>query len=492
MDSLSSRRWCARGSLALLTVAFLLMLAFAGSGGLWLVLLTVATVVVVVAAGFWFLVQRGALRWLALAVAVGTPVAALILFAANGLLWVAVVAGALLLSGVGAGRLALAPERSSWTLPVAAAPAPRRPFLIMNPRSGGGKVGRFHLKERAEELGADVVLLDRPGVDVQQLARDALARGADVLGVAGGDGTQALVAEVAAEHDVPLLVISAGTRNHFALDLGLDREDPARCLEALRDGVEARIDLGEVNGRPFVNNASFGAYAEIVESPAYRDDKRRTTLEALPDLLSGRRGAHLVVQAAELTMDAPNAVLVSNNPYGDSDLSGMGRRSRLDRGVLGVVAVRVDTARQAVGLLQGAHRRGLGRAEAREVVVTADVPEIPVGIDGETVRLPTPVRCTVRPGALRVRLPRERPGIRPPRGRLDWATLWALAVGRSPRAGADRSTPVGTRTAADAVQLPAPRPGDLRETASARLPQPGAAEQNDADGADGPGLLPGG
>ena len=492
MDSLSTRRWCARGSLALLTLAFVLLLAFAGRGGLWLVLLTVATVVVVVAAGFWFLVQRGSLRWLALAVAVGTPVAALILFAANGLLWVAVVAGALLIAGVAAARLALAPERSRWTLPVAPAPAPRRPFLIMNPRSGGGKVGRFHLKERAEELGADVALLDRPGVDVQQLARDALARGADVLGVAGGDGTQALVAEVAAEHDVPLLVISAGTRNHFALDLGLDREDPARCLEALRDGVEARIDLGEVNGRPFVNNASFGAYAEIVESPAYRDDKRNTTLQALPDLLSGRRGAHLVVQAAELTMDAPNAVLVSNNPYGDSDLAGMGRRSRLDRGVLGVIAVRVDTARQAVGLLQGAHHRGLGRAEAREVVVTADVPEIPVGIDGETVRLPTPVRCTVRRGALRVRLPRERPGIRPPRGRLEWAALWDLAVGRSPRAGADRSTPVETRPVADGVQLPAPRPGDLRETAPVRLPQPGATEQNGADGADGRGPLSGG
>src|SRR3712207_8477528 len=69
----------------------------------------------------------------------------------------------------------------------------------MNPRSGGGKVGRFHLRERAEELGAEVALLDRPGTDVQQLARDALARGADLLGVAGGDGTQALVAQVAAE-----------------------------------------------------------------------------------------------------------------------------------------------------------------------------------------------------------------------------------------------------------------------------------------------------
>jgi hypothetical protein len=115
--------------------------------------------------------------------------------------------------------------------------------------------------------------------------------------------------------------------------------------------------------------------------------------------------------------------------------------------VLGVIAVRVHTARQAVGLLQRAHQRGLGRAEAREVVVTADVPEIAVGIDGETVHLPTPVRCTVRPGVLRVRLPRERPGIRPPRGRLDWATLWVLAVGRSPLAGglagADQRAPVG-------------------------------------------------
>jgi diacylglycerol kinase family enzyme len=447
VESLRARRWCARGSLALVAVAFVVLLAFAGGRGLWLVLLTAGTVVVVVAAAFWFLLQRGAVRWLALALAVGAPVALLVAFAANRLLWVAVLAGALMVAGVGAARIALAPAKSEWTLPVTAAPAPERPFVVMNPRSGGGKVARFHLKERAEELGAEVALLDRPAVDVQQLARDALARGADLLGVAGGDGTQALVAEVAAEHDVPLLVISAGTRNHFALDLGLDREDPARCLDALRNGVDARIDLGEVNGRPFVNNASFGAYAEIVESPAYRNDKRGTTLDALPDLLTGRRGAHLVVQAAGQTVDGPHAVLVSNNPYGASDLAGMGRRSRLDRGLLGVISVRVDTARQAVGLLQGAHQRGLGRAETPEVVVTADVPEIPVGIDGETVRLPTPVRCTVRPGALRVRLPRERPGIRPPRGRLDWATLWALAAGRSPStggpAGADRPTPVG-------------------------------------------------
>jgi diacylglycerol kinase family enzyme len=351
-------------------------------------------------------------------------------------LWVALLAAVLLGIAVLAARTALRPARSEWTLPVADAPAPRRPFVIMNPRSGGGKVARFHLQERAEALGAEVALLDRPHTDVQQLARDALARGADLLGVAGGDGTQALVAQVAAEHGVPFLVISAGTRNHFALDLGLDREDPARCLDALRDGVEARIDLGEINGRPFVNNASFGAYAEIVDDPAYRDDKRGTTLDALPELLRGGNAARLVADADGVVIEEPQALLVSNNPYEVSDLAGMGRRARLDRGSLGVVAVRVETARQAVGLLHGAHRRGLVRTEAREVLVTSGASTVPVGIDGESVHLSTPVRCTVRPRALRVRLPRERPGVRPPKGQLDWASLWERALGRSPAAGA--------------------------------------------------------
>jgi len=446
VDSLRDRRWEARASIALAVLAALVLLGFGERRAVWLVLLTAAAVVVVVAAGFWFLLQRGALRWAALALAVGAPLAVIVIFAVNRLLWVAVVAAVLLGAAVLAARTALRPNRSEWALPVVDAPAPVRPFLVMNPRSGGGKVTRFGLQERGEALGAEVALLDRPGTDVQELARAALARGCDLLGVAGGDGTQALVAQVAAEHDVPFLVISAGTRNHFALDLGLDREDPTHCLDALRDGVEARIDLGEINGRPFVNNASFGAYAEIVENPAYRDDKRGTALDTLPDLLCGKRGAHLVADADGLVVDAPQALLVSNNPYEASDLAGMGRRARLDRGTLGVIAVRVDTARQAVGLLHGASRKGLVRAEAHDVMVGSGDAAVPVGIDGETVRLSTPVRCTVRPGALRVRLPRERPGVRPPRGRLDWASLWALAAGRS--APGDRS--VG------AARVPAP------------------------------------
>jgi diacylglycerol kinase family enzyme len=433
MESARIRRWAARASLGLAVLVVVVLLAFAGRRGVWLVLLTAATALVVLAAGFWFLLQRGLLRWLALALAVGAPLAVIVVFAANRLLWVALLAAGVMAAAVTAGRTALRPDRSEWALPVSDAPPPTRPFVVMNPRSGGGKVIRFALQERAEALGAEVALLDRPGTDVQQLARDALARGADLLGVAGGDGTQALVAQVAAEHDVPFLVISAGTRNHFALDLGLDREDPAAGLEALRDGVEARIDLGDINGRTFVNNASFGAYAEIVESPAYREDKRGTTLDTLPDLLRGRRGARLVADLGGLLVDQPQALLISNNPYEASDLVGLGRRARLDRGLLGVIALRVDSARQAVALVNRAHERGLQRAEAREVLVKSDEAAIPVGIDGETVRLSTPVRCSVRPGALRVRLPRNRPGIRPPRGRLDWAALWALATGRADR-----------------------------------------------------------
>jgi diacylglycerol kinase family enzyme len=441
VESLRTRQWFARASLALVVLAFCVLLGFAGPRSLWLLLLTAAAAVVSVAAVFWFLLWRGLLRWLALVLALGAPIAVLVVFAVNQLILVALLAAVMWgLAGL-AGRSAMRPDTTEWELPVSAARPPRRPFVVMNPRSGGGKVGRFDLVKRAEERGAEVALLDRPGIDVQQLARDAVARGADLLGVAGGDGTQALVAQIAAEHDIPLMVISAGTRNHFALDLGLDRADPARGLEALSDGVEARIDLGEVNGRPFVNNASFGAYAEIVENPAYRDDKARTTLDALPDLMTHRRGAQLEAVVGDQVVDRPQALLVSNNPYEDGDLAGIGRRARLDRGVLGVIAVRVDTTRQAVALLNGTRQHGVRRAEAPEVVVTADVAEVPVGIDGETVRVSAPVRCVVRPGALRVRLPRDRPGTRPPSVRLDWAVLWRLALGRRPRAATTAPLP---------------------------------------------------
>ena len=332
--------------------------------------------------------------------------------------WLARASFALMLAAVAARTRPCPPARP--------AARPLRPFLIMNPRLGGGKVTKFGLQEKAQALGAEVALLEGPGiVDIAALARKAIAHGADLLGVAGGDGTQALVAGIAAEHGLPFLVISAGTRNHFALDLGLDREDPATCLDALTDGQELLVDLGIIGDRTFVNNASFGAYAEVVRSPAYRDDKRGTTLRMLPDLLNGHQGAHLSAQAAGVRIEGPQALLVSKDPYEMSDIAGLGRRARLDAGTLGVVAVRADTARQAIELARHGHGHGLTMITTGEV--TVDAPEIPVGIDGETVMLPTPVHCTIQPRALRVIVPRQRPGIPAPKAALEWPRLRHLA-----------------------------------------------------------------
>lgn len=447
----------AKARLALLAgaAALVVMLVFAGLRGIVLVAVGLAGVAVTAAAVWLFLAHRGPVRWMALVLAVASPVAVVVSYVRAELLWVALCAVALWGLAVAAGRSALADEGRS-RMPGRPARPPRHPFLIMNPRSGGGKVGAFGLREKAEALGAEVVLLDPDRhEDVAELARRAVDRGADLVGVAGGDGTQALVAAVAAERGVPFLVISAGTRNHFAMDLGLDRRDPSTCLDALTDGVELRVDLGRVGDRAFVNNASFGTYAEVVQSPAYRDDKIRTTLSLLPDLLAHHTGPRLTVRAGGSAVDAPQAVLVSNNPYGTGDTAGLGRRSRLDTGVLGVLAIKVNNAAQAAGVLRGARATGLTSLTAREVEVDSDAPQVRVGIDGEAIMLPAPVRCRVEPGALRVVVPRHRPGNRAGVP-MDWAGVRRLALTMGRAAGRRPSEPPAgpagaARTAAGAA-----------------------------------------
>jgi diacylglycerol kinase family enzyme len=428
-----SVRWLARAAFVLMFAAAAVMIGFADLSGLAMVAVGAVGACLMLAGGYWFLAHRGVVRWLGFGVLILAPVAVMVVFALHRILWVGIVAVALVVLAVITARLALTPAAPPPGMPARQVPPPKRAFLIMNPKSGGGKVGTFGLKAKAEALGAQVVLLEGPGaVDVAALARKAVAGGADLLGVAGGDGTQALVAGIAAEHDLSFLVISAGTRNHFAMDLGLDRDNPAACLDALTgDGVEQRIDLGIIGKRTFVNNASFGAYAEVVQSPAYRDDKRGTTLQMLPDILSGHRGAKLTARAGDATVTGPQALLVSNNPYQGGDIAGLSRRARLDAGTLGVVAVTVNSALQAAMLLRGARGQGLTTLTAGQVVVDADAPEIPVGIDGETVMMPTPVRCAIRAGVLRVRVPRDRPGTRPPKPRVDWQTLRQLASFRA-------------------------------------------------------------
>jgi diacylglycerol kinase family enzyme len=420
------RRWLARLAFAAAASAVLVLLLAGALKSVTALLLGFAGLAIACAAAWWFLANRGVLRWLAFAVLVAAPVFVIVVYVVAGLLWEVALAVALAAAAVAAGRAALTGGRLPAGPREHAAAPPQRPFLIMNPRSGGGKVAKFGLAGKAAALGAEVALLEGPGIiDVAALARQAVDGGADLLGVAGGDGTQALVAGIAAGRDIPMMVISAGTRNHFALDLGLDRDNPAACLGALSDGVELRIDLGLIGDRTFVNNASFGAYAQVVQSPAYRDEKTGTALAMLPDLLTGHQGAHLVVRAdGQVILDGPQAVLVSNNPYETGDIAGLGRRARLDQGVLGVVGVKISNAAQAAGLLRAAQRsRNVTMLTAREVIIDADQPHIPVGIDGESVLMPTPVRCTIRPLALRVRVPRNRPGVPEPRPSMDWAQL---------------------------------------------------------------------
>ena len=164
------------------------------------------------------------------------------------------------------------------------APAPLRPVLFFNPKSGGGKAGKFALASEARSRGIEPIELGPPW-DLERLVRDAVAGGADGLAMAGGDGSQAIVAAIAAELSLPYACIPAGTRNHFALDLGVDRDDVVGALDAFVDGGERRVDLAEVNGRVFVNNVSLGLYADAVQREGYREAKLRTILDTVPDVL---------------------------------------------------------------------------------------------------------------------------------------------------------------------------------------------------------------
>jgi diacylglycerol kinase family enzyme len=307
--------------------------------------------------------------------------------------------------------------------------------LIINPNSGGGKAERFNLPAEARKRGIEPVVL-RSGDNLRELAERAVTLGADVIGMAGGDGSQALVASVAMQRDVAHICVPAGTRNHFALDLGLNRDDVIGALDAFTDGVERRIDLASLNERIFVNNASLGIYAQVVQSDAYRDGKLGTWRRMLPEML-GRDAA-----ASDLLFDAPHArdwanaslVIVSNNPYQLRRFRGAGTRPRLDTGRLGIFATRMRGAGAVAKLVTlgtiGQHRRlgGVLQWSSLEFEIRATAP-VAVGLDGEAFVLAPPLRFVSLPGALRVRVPRHASGVSPAGGAvtLTRRNLWALA-----------------------------------------------------------------
>ena len=281
---------------------------------------------------------------------------------------------------------------------------PRRPVLFVNPRSGDGRAARAGVAGRAREQGIEVVVL-APGQDLAALARQAAAGGADALGMAGGDGSLAVVAAAAAAHEIPFVCVPAGTRNHFALDLGVDRRDVVGALAAFTDGLERRIDVAEVNGRLFLNNVSLGGYGDAVRSPGYRDAKARTLLETAAEVLGpgGAAPALRLLDAQGREHRGPAVVLVSNNPYALDRPLARGTRPTLSGAQLGIIILDSpgDSPRPPAQAWSAPH-----------LEVSAPAP-VHAGIDGEAVDLTPPLRFAIRPAALRVRISARHPGASP-------------------------------------------------------------------------------
>ena len=368
------------------------------------------------------LVTRGAVRWIAAAASLVLALAVIVDLVVIADDWLqALLLVALVAIAVGATRAVLRSAltdrlRISTLVPV---PPPRRAVLVVNPKSGGGKAERFGLVDECARRGVEPIVL-RGDDDLQTLAEQAAASGADVVGMAGGDGSQALVAGVAARHGIAHVCVPSGTRNHLALDLGLDRDDVVGALDAYGEAFERTIDLAAVNGLTFVNNVSLGLYAAVVESDEYRDAKVATTLDRLPDLLG--KG----VEPFRLRFTTPSGdyfdhahvIHVSNNPYAMHAFVGGGSRPRLDGGVLGVTTLRIDRAADVPALVAlvkaGKVQSFQGYREwtATSFRVDADEP-VRAGVDGEAMSLAPPLLFESRPGAVRVRVPRHARGLAP-------------------------------------------------------------------------------
>jgi diacylglycerol kinase family enzyme len=316
--------------------------------------------------------------------------------------------------------------------------------LFMNLKSGGGKAERFHLVDECNRRGIEPIVL-QPGEDWIRRVRDVAAGDVDVLGMAGGDGSQAMVGTIAAELGLPMVIVPAGTRNHLALDLGLDRNDVVGALDAYGDAVERTLDLADVNGHVFVNNVSLGLYAAIVRSPAYRDSKVDTTLTTLPQVLGPDTEPFDLrfTDGHGETHDGAHVIQVSNNPYGDT-FRGMGSRPRLDTGRLGIVSLVLGkgggAAAFVAALATGHPERFGGFATWSEPTfeVTSAAP-IELGLDGETMVMDSPLRFSMRSQPVHVRLPHHAIGYSPAARSMGWRKslrdLRAIALGRQARLG---------------------------------------------------------
>jgi diacylglycerol kinase family enzyme len=258
-------------------------------------------------------------------------------------------------------------------------------FLLVNPRSGDSSPSANELVAAAHERGIETHVLSRDD-DPAEVARQAPE---GPLGMAGGDGSLAAVAEVCIERNLPYACIPFGTRNHFARDVGLDRDDPLGALDAFA-GTERRIDVGRANGRLFLNNVSLGMYASLV----YRRERHRRRGEALARVRAlGRalRDWHPRFVVDGEPVDA-RVILVANNPY-RLDLLSLGERDTLESG------------RLVLYVAHGVVRQSWEQRDAAAFVLDASSHRLKAAFDGEPGLVEAPLRCTIEPRALRLLAP---------------------------------------------------------------------------------------
>jgi diacylglycerol kinase family enzyme len=264
--------------------------------------------------------------------------------------------------------------------------------LFVNPRSGSGNPSVDDLVGAAEAVGVSVHVMD----DGEDLAALVDAADADVLGMAGGDGSMGCVAQAAIERDIPFVCIPWGTRNHFAIDAGLPVDDPLAAVAAF-GGVERRVDVGRVGDRVFLNNVSLGVYGRLVHrrERARRRDEAFARLRALATSLWHDRRWTRRFRVDGQSIHA-SVVLVSNNEYIE-ELTSFGERQRLDAGVLALYAAR------------GFRRLHWTERTAPKFRIESRRP-LHAAVDGEPALLTSPLELRVDPGALRLLVPRDAAG----------------------------------------------------------------------------------
>jgi diacylglycerol kinase family enzyme len=257
-----------------------------------------------------------------------------------------------------------------------------------------------------------------PAGHIEEAARAAASSEADAVVLGGGDGTLSTGAAALAGGAKALGILPLGTFNHFAKDLGvpLKLEDAVRTITL---GHVREVDVGEANGRPFLNNSSIGLYAEIVRA---RDELRRhrrmrkglAMLRAAPEVLRDPPFLRVDLRVlGDVTRVRTPFVFVGNNRYEMNPFS-LGARSALDRGELSLYVAR-NVRRW--GLVRLAFRALVGRLRQDRDFEAITVPEVDVGthrrivrvaLDGELFRMESPIRYRIRPGALRVLAPEAR------------------------------------------------------------------------------------